>query len=226
MKRNHSGFTAVEGLLVFIIIMIIGGTGWYVVSANKKANDTLNNSGLGTTAKPSKKKQTTPAPAPQADPTASWTVFSSKDGKYSLKYPNTWVQPANKQNCGEGDSFLMLGPTTQSVGSCRSDNTGEMYVTSTDGDHRSDNELSKAYFPDLTNQTVTVNGVQGERLSGTSNGSGQGLGFGSDDKGAKVVIYLFYTNGRTYNATYYQNKYPDVLNDFDSMVTKTLKFSS
>jgi hypothetical protein len=225
--RNQGGFSAVEGLLIFIIVAIIAGTGWYVMSANNKTNDTLNNAGLGTAAKATKKKQTTPAPVAQADPTANWTAYSSKTGKYSLKYPNTWVRPANQQNCAsDDDSFLMLGPTAQSVGSCGSDNTGEMYISSSSGDQRANSELSKTTFPDLLTQSVTVNGIQGEKISGTSNGNGQGLGFGTDDKGAKVVMYIFYTNGRTYTAAYYQNKYPDVQSDFDLMVAKTLKFSA
>jgi hypothetical protein len=228
MKINKQhGFTVVEGLLILVIVGIIGGTGWCVMSANNKTNDTLNNSGLGTAVKATKKKQTTPAPVAQADPTAGWTAYSSKTGKYSLKYPSTWVRPANQQNCAnDDDSFLMIGPTAQSVGNCGSDNTGEMYVSSSSGDQRASNELSKTTFPDLATQSVTVNGIQGERLSGTSNGSGQGIGFGTEDKGAKVIMYIFYTNGRTYTAAYYQNKYPDVLSDFDLMITKTLKFSS
>jgi Tfp pilus assembly protein PilX len=48
MKRNQCGFTAVAGLLVLVIVAIIGGTGWYVINANKNTDDTLNKSGLGT----------------------------------------------------------------------------------------------------------------------------------------------------------------------------------
>jgi hypothetical protein len=42
----------------------------------------------------------------------------------------------------------------------------------------------------------------------------------------KVVIYSFYANGRTYIAQYNQRiDDPDILPDFDLMITKTLKFS-
>jgi cytoskeletal protein RodZ len=57
MKKNQSGFSAIEALLILVIVGIIGGTGWYVIQANKNTNDTLNNAGLGT-AKAKKKKQT------------------------------------------------------------------------------------------------------------------------------------------------------------------------
>jgi hypothetical protein len=44
--------------------------------------------------------------------------------------------------------------------------------------------------------------------------------------GTKVVIYLFYAHGRTYVVRYGQRiGEPDILRDFDLMITKTLKFS-
>lgn len=42
MRRNQNGFSVVEGLLIFIIIAIIAGVGWYVRDSNKKTNDILN----------------------------------------------------------------------------------------------------------------------------------------------------------------------------------------
>lgn len=42
MKRPQYGFTIVEGLLITIIIVILGGTGWYVWSAQDKATKNLN----------------------------------------------------------------------------------------------------------------------------------------------------------------------------------------
>jgi hypothetical protein len=45
--------------------------------------------------------------------------------------------------------------------------------------------------------------------------------------GAKVVVYYFYAHGKTYVAQYTQESgHPDVLRDFDLMVTRTLKFSN
>jgi hypothetical protein len=43
MKINEKGFSAVEGLLILIIVSIIGGAGWYVWNANNKAQDSLDN---------------------------------------------------------------------------------------------------------------------------------------------------------------------------------------
>jgi hypothetical protein len=227
MKRNQGGFSVVEGLLIFIIVGIIGGTGWYVMNANNKTNDTLDNSGLGTAAKSSKKAS--PAPASQADPTASWTAYSSVDGKYSLKYPTTWVKATGREACETKDSFLLLGGNSNSVGKYCADGPkamGQIHVLSEDGDLRKDFGLSKDVFPDLATHSVTVNGVSGERQTGTYKIPADAIGAGPED-GHKNVTYVFYTNGKTYQIAYNLNSgYTDVLSDFDLMVTKTFKFSA
>lgn len=43
---NQKGFAAVEAILVFVIIAIIGGTGFYVYQAHSKTNETLNTANL------------------------------------------------------------------------------------------------------------------------------------------------------------------------------------
>jgi hypothetical protein len=68
MKKNQYGFSAVEASLILVIVGIIGGTGWYVMRANKNTTDTLINSGLGAAAKTSKKKLTSPSVEQSADP--------------------------------------------------------------------------------------------------------------------------------------------------------------
>lgn len=41
MKLNQKAFSAVEALLIIVIVGILGGTGYYVYHANKTTNDTL-----------------------------------------------------------------------------------------------------------------------------------------------------------------------------------------
>lgn len=42
MKKNHEGFSALEGLLILIIVSILGFTGWYVWHSTKQTDETLN----------------------------------------------------------------------------------------------------------------------------------------------------------------------------------------
>jgi hypothetical protein len=42
MKKNEKGFNVIEGMLIFVIVAILAGTGWYVWDSNKKTNTLLN----------------------------------------------------------------------------------------------------------------------------------------------------------------------------------------
>jgi hypothetical protein len=63
MKKisKQSGFAVVEGLLIFVIVGIIGFTGWYVWHSQKNADKSYDNSSNSsqTTASPGKKATTT-----------------------------------------------------------------------------------------------------------------------------------------------------------------------
>jgi predicted negative regulator of RcsB-dependent stress response len=41
MKKPQEGFSAVEALLILIIVAILGGVGWYVWHANNEADKNL-----------------------------------------------------------------------------------------------------------------------------------------------------------------------------------------
>lgn len=43
MKINQKGFSAFEGILLLIILALIGGIGWYVLSQNKDSKNTTTN---------------------------------------------------------------------------------------------------------------------------------------------------------------------------------------
>lgn len=101
-----------------------------------------------------------------------------------------------------------------------------MFITSDEGDKRSLRELDSKYYPDVKTETVVVSGVTGKRQTGIYQRAPGDEGFGPNT-GDKFVVYIFYTNSLTYYASYsIESTHPDVLKDFDLMVTKTLKFSS
>jgi hypothetical protein len=225
MKKTQHGFSVVEGLLIFVIVAIIGGTGWYVMSANSKTNDTLNKAGLGTAVKSSKKKQASPTAAPPAAVPPSWKAYTNKEGNFSLEYPAAWATSPHPEFCASGS--LLLGANSSSVGRCGSDSGSQMYVSSISGDTRTTSELQTANYPDLKTEAITVNGVVGKKQTGTFKGTGEGLG---PSDGTQTVAYTFYSGGRTYSAVYDSKLddtvLPNVLSDFNLMVTKTLKFSA
>jgi type II secretory pathway pseudopilin PulG len=225
--KNSKGFTIIEGLLIMVILGILGGTGWYVWSSHNKTTDTLNNadSANSSVADYSKSKSNSKS---TTDPTTGWTAYSNKDGDYSLKYPKTWITASHPELCNP--ELLLLGADSKSVGVCASEGFGLITVASEKGDTSSANDLTKS-CSDVTKEKVTAGGIEGTRQSVTVSANQQGTqancaSLGYDD-GTKLVLYVFYTGGRTYTARYAQTpSYPDVLSDFDLMVTKTLKFSS
>ncbi len=54
MKHNQSGFSVVEALLIFIVVGLITGTGWYVWGAKKKAELAQSKTNQGATVTPQK----------------------------------------------------------------------------------------------------------------------------------------------------------------------------
>lgn len=56
MKLNTKGFTAVEGLLIFLVLAIIGGAGWFVMKSRDTANKSLDNANNSKTATTAPKK--------------------------------------------------------------------------------------------------------------------------------------------------------------------------
>jgi hypothetical protein len=224
MKKLEGGFSVVEGLLIFIIVGIIGGTGWYVMQANKKTNDTLNNAGLGTASKSTKK--TNPPSAPQADTTANWIAYSSKTGNFSLKYPSAWATATDPGSCGgsAATGIFLLGGNSASVGKCGSDDSGQITVTWRN-DRNSCGDLDAGTWTMNSKETTLASGVKGTKITATAKDQGSELG--TVPVGTKTVQYCFIANGKMYIADYTQlATYPNVLSDFDLMVTKTLQFHS
>lgn len=67
MNRNQKGFSAVEGLLILVIVVLMGFVGWYLWSRD---------SGTGS--------KTT------ADPYASWKTYCDSSANVCVRYPSDW----------------------------------------------------------------------------------------------------------------------------------------
>lgn len=93
MARQHindeAGFSAVEGLLVLIIVLLVGFIGYYVWHTNKQANSSYNSASKVAESTPATKKST-PAPAtdylkiPEFGVEISLTA-NTKDAYYTIR---------------------------------------------------------------------------------------------------------------------------------------------
>ncbi len=212
MLRNQKGFTLIEGLLVTIVVLLIGFTGFYVYKANKDDKKTAESNSQTT-----KQASQEPKDAQPTDVTQGWKAFSSAEEKFSLKYPPTWVEPNNAANCG---GAFFRGASEIGRGACQSDGGPQIQVLSVDGDQSASLAPSTDYSKDIHADDVMVSGVTGQKFVSVANGDFL------IQAGTKSTQYIFYTNGRTYTALYSDGagKFKDAEADFNLMVTKTLQF--
>lgn len=216
--KTQKGFGIIEGLLILVILGLVGGVGYYAWKVNKDSEKNLDS--ISTSKVSTSEKKTEKA----ADPTKDWKAYSSKEGQYSLKYPTTWVTADSPELCTEG--LLLLGGNKSSVGGCATDGGGQMTVVSEKGDVRSNMEMDPDYYADLKTEQVTVAGVTGKKQTGTFKVP-EGMDGPGPQNGEKHTVYTFFTNSRTYRASYGDGPgFPDVLADFNTMVSKTLKFEA
>jgi hypothetical protein len=216
--KKQQGFSAVEAILIFIVILLLGFGGWLVWHRSKSSG------AADKTATSSEKSEKKAEKKAAADPTDDWVLYTNAEGVFSFKHPASWVQAASPELCSEG--LALFAPSTASVGTCASENGGQIQVFSTAGDASADYQLDAAYYTVTTDDPVTVEGVAGHRLSATVVGMEAVSEVGGYPDNTKIVRYIFVTGGKTYVASYVQQpSYPDVLSDFTLLVTETLKFS-
>lgn len=216
IRSNQLGFGAVEVLLGLIFLAIVAFTGVYV--ANNRDTKTEASSSSANSKVVENKPTAT-------GPTASWTKYSDPLGKFDIKFPKTWVTVTNPTACGNTSEtgVFLLGANSDSVGKCASENFGQMTVTWR-SDRTSCEDLSADAWTQDSKQTVTVSSVAATKISATAKEPGFGLG--AVPEGTKTVQYCAIANKKMYIANYLQlTGSPDVLSNFNTMVTKTLKFN-
>lgn len=86
--KNTKGFTLIEGLLILVIAGLLGGTGWYVWSAKKKADKSLNTAAQ-TEIQVDSKKAASQSPVFNKLPDG-WFEYKSDENGLRLGYPKEW----------------------------------------------------------------------------------------------------------------------------------------
>lgn len=188
-KLNTKGFTALEIILILVVVGLLAGATTYFLKHQKKDDKPAANttSQTQTNTKPEETKAT-------PDPTADWVSYTSTTGKFTLKYPKTWATALHPEFCGDG--IFLLGPTASSVGKCGADGArafGEIGISWIP--NRSTTEqcgLNKDVWQIDSTETVTVSGISAIKTAGTfltdeTAGGGQA-------KGNKTVQYCLVNN--------------------------------
>lgn len=93
MDKRQQGFSALEGVLVILILVILGGAGWFVWDSNQKTKDSLNRAQQGSSASTGYK-------AGQKTPEGRIRYESSELG-FAFVYPKEWGEVEIKGGRGE-----------------------------------------------------------------------------------------------------------------------------
>lgn len=84
--ENQQGFAIVEALLVVVIVGMIGFVGWYVYSAQKDTDKTLDAASKSQVPT----KTVKPKPAATNDETSKWLLYTSPGNEFSMRLADGW----------------------------------------------------------------------------------------------------------------------------------------
>lgn len=82
-KLNQNGFSAVEAILILIILGILGFTGWFVYHSQNAADKTYSSTDTSTAPKPTKTTAKTPTKPKAEAPAQSYLTFT----EWGVKLP-------------------------------------------------------------------------------------------------------------------------------------------
>jgi prepilin-type N-terminal cleavage/methylation domain-containing protein len=151
MRSKQAGFTALEVLLVIVVVALIGAAGWYVASRGKQTNA----SSTAATSSPSQ----TAASSKEA------LTVSSTVGGFSFMYPQSWKVTSNVRP-DETLSIKSPGEQEDAGGTVSSGATVDVYTKAIDNTSFGDS-LSE-YMQNYGSQTPTsvkVAGYAGLKLA-------------------------------------------------------------
>ncbi len=221
LRNDEQGFSAVEVILVLVIVALIGVVGFMVYKNH-------NTSVVTTTTKPAATTpaKTTPAPT---DPTAGWKSYTNTDGHFTIKYPSTWVSSV----CA--DNIFLLGQSSDALRNCntQADSQSQMSVqwwTNTDNPYAAPDKLCTGEGTVTSTGSATVSGISAIKVESTySTNTTDMEGEPGMADGTKSIQYCLAGKQTNYRITYMQrhtnsSTMPDdqsVVDDFNNMVTKT-----
>jgi hypothetical protein len=91
LQSNETGFSAIEAILILVIIALLVFVGWFVWHSKQTANKTLASATQATTvSKQQAKTGSTSSTKATTDPYAGWLSLCSTSGDLCVKYPSDW----------------------------------------------------------------------------------------------------------------------------------------
>jgi hypothetical protein len=218
MKHVSNDRGAVSVLAIVLVLAVVAAVGVAIFNVSRVRN---NDTQSANSSSPAHSPASTASPAD--NPTAAWTPFSAKIGKYSLRYKPGW-----KTRYCSADTYdsLQFELASDRLIGC---NTGgenapiQMLVYTSSGNHLADYDVAEAGF-NGTKTDVVKDGAAGHRYEGVKD---KHTTIDYPPVGTRYIKYVFATNGRTYQFEYHQQRGDtDASADFELMVKSTLKFSS
>jgi len=106
LHKDNKGFSAVETIMIPVIVILIGLVGWLVYKNNHKTNVATSNT-----------KSTSTTTTTTSDPYAGWKTGTTKYEKLSYKYPSNWNLVDNSETGSKypfqpgADDLYLLSPT-------------------------------------------------------------------------------------------------------------------
>ena len=146
--------------------------------------------------------------------------YSTETGKFSVGYPVNWFMPTNMKPCN--GNILLLADDLDYLGTCGTDEQSQVYIASFPGDVRDAYLLVEGRgYSSASGVPYKLAGVTGVQQTAYAKSQ---TGTGALPDGAIVVMYTFYTKGRTYVAQYVQQSGSADESDVFTNIVKTLRF--
>lgn len=198
MKKNEHGFSAVEGLLILIIITVISGVGYFVYQARNKTTASLDN-----TAKSQGDPQKTGVNKSEEkaveDETTNWKTFTPNSKLYTIKLPDGWtfLHQNDECDCLITKDMVYKKGTPASVVTVQGgrDGLSGLFVAVDASD-----KASERFSTSFKNEgTIKVGGLTAIKYSYEQASEPEGMEI---PKGSKQYFYYIPKNGKFIYASY------------------------
>lgn len=91
MNKNEQGFSAVEGLLILVIVGSIGGVGYFVYQSKSKTTSSLNNTAKSQNEPQKSTKQAVEKKAEKASAISYGAMLTSLNKQFTISIPDGWT---------------------------------------------------------------------------------------------------------------------------------------